>query len=413
MKYRQSSYYEKNNQKYLRAKVSKTPYKENLEDVLNILSTNLLAKESCQYETIITPRDCSKHGTFSYNPSCINAQTGNYYDVSVELVCVDDGAEGGGDYIDFGEPDDPSSGGSGGSSNGGGATSPIIPCEDEIHGCDKIAKQIADRLSVDSSLLNNLPESTLNKLDEIATLKENLSVVIDSPSFAPLNDSWFKMLREFAKRLEQVKDIISKDLYDALTVQLDHNLRNALNRVAKQLSVRANITDEIKKEQEFMYSGKDGVAILLYEFANGTGKDERTFSFDSDMTKQMLAGNVINDIKADFNEKIAKKGLTFDQFVANGIKEDGNYSFSPDHTWVVDSFNKHVNANWVQFFIGGANTKYYPSSDTGFIIVELTNSTSRNSLLLHVGNEYKRDGTGFNRPLSTIKQTFKFKLKIQ
>jgi hypothetical protein len=67
----------------------------------------------------------------------------------------------------------------------------------------------------------------------------------------------------------------------------------------------------------------------------------------------------------------------------------------------------------VQFFIGGASIKYYPSNEAGYIIVDLTNGNSRNSLLLHSGDSYDRDGSGNNRPLSTIKQAFKFKLKIQ
>lgn len=105
--------------------------------------------------------------------------------------------------------------------------------------------------------------------------------------------------------------------------------------------------------------------------------------------------------------------LTFSQFITNGNVIHGNNAFSPGHTSNTDSFNKHVNANWVQFFVGGTRAKYYPSSDPCWIIVELTNETSRNSLLLHVGDNYDRNGTGINRSLSTIKQIFRFKLKIQ
>lgn len=159
----------------------------------------------------------------------------------------------------------------------------------------------------------------------------------------------------------------------------------------------------------------EGKRILIFEpyKANSTGKDKRPFSFDSDMTKQLFSGNVPNDIKVDFLEILNERGLSFDQFSLKTDWLPGSYSFSPDHTGVVDSLNKHINANWVQFFIGGANTKYYPSNDPGFVIVELTNDTSRNSLLLHVGDEYRRDGTGINRSLSTITQIFRYKLKIQ
>jgi len=242
---------------------------------------------------------------------------------------------------------------------------------------------------------------------------ESFKTLVASPTFDALDNPWLKVLREYAKRLEQLKNVVSKNLYDALTKQLGHSLSVTLTKTAFKLYDRADDTKEGNKEYWFKNDGKKGIAYLLYEFANGTGKDQRDFPFDYDMTQQMLAGNVPNDIKADFLKKMEDEGLSFNQFLLRTDPLPGGYSFSPDHTGVIDSFSKHINANWVQFFIGGASAKYFPSTDPGWIIVELSNGTSRNSLLLHVGNEYKRDGTGINRPLSTIKQVFRFKLKIQ
>ena len=180
MKYRESSYYQKNNQKYLRSKISKTPYKENLKEVLKKVNTSLLARTSCEYEMIVTPRDCTYHGTFSTNPACWNNRDNNYYDVSVNLVCTDSGSDGGG-YTDFGDPGDGSSGG-GGSSSGGGSTSPIIPCEDVIHGCVKTPHiKLANELDItDQSLINylesnhTLVDKTNTFLDNNASLNANL-----------------------------------------------------------------------------------------------------------------------------------------------------------------------------------------------------------------------------------------------
>lgn len=327
-------------------------------------------------------------------------------------ACFDDGSNGNLSWPVDGSGDGNKEGPGGGFGDGSFDISPInYPCGDPIHGCDVYARQLAPRLGVDSSLLLGLSQINLEKIEEIATAKEDLSAVIDSPNFDPLNDTWLKLLREFAKLVEFSKNI-SNDLYEEFTFTLDLNLKNTLNRVARQLDGSGYPASEIQREQEFMYDGKAGVAILLYEFANGLGKDKRSFSSDFDITKQMIAGNVQNDIKADFFKQLGSK--TFSQFISNMNNElDGGYAFSPGHTGVVDSFNKHVNANWVQFFVGGTRAKYYPSSDPGWIIVELTNETSRNSLLLHVGANYDRNGTGINRPLSTIKQIFRFKLKIQ
>ena len=64
----------------------------------------------------------------------------------------------------------------------------------------------------------------LNDLDEIATIKENVSVTIYSPNFDGLNNPWLKALRAYAKKLEQLKDKISKPLWDAMNQYLDNLL---------------------------------------------------------------------------------------------------------------------------------------------------------------------------------------------
>lgn len=235
--------------------------------------------------------------------------------------------------------------------------------------------------------------------------------LIKSPDFDPLNNPWLKALREYAKRLEQLKDKISESLWDGLNQYLDDQLVKALNKTAFELYEKADTTKESNKQYEFETNGKNAVAILLYEFANGEGPDEREFPFNFNITQQMLAGNVANDIKSDFNNELLEENLTLEQFVANGEPLTSSYTFSPDHTGVTDSFNKHINANWVQFFVGGTSTTYYPSDEQGWIIVKMRNPTSRHSLLLHIGADYDREDYG-NIPLSTIEQVFKFKLKV-
>ncbi len=396
--------------------VQRTSYQKNINKLLESLTkkSNHYSKALECFTTSYTVRVKCFSGKHEVGENCqYIGKSGAAYNYTLSnTTCTSGGNTGWGVEVDFGDNTN-SGGGTTSNTNNDSNTSINFACDNEFHGCDKVARQLASRLGLDSSLLLGLSEENLEKIEEIATMKEDLSTVIDSPNFDPLNDTWLKVMREFAKLVEYTKNF-SKDVYDKLTEQLDTKLSNTLRSVAKQLYADSPSTMlEYKKEERFKYNGKQGVAILLDEFATGLGKDERPFSADYDITKQMIAGNVQNDIKADFLKELNDKGLTFSQFIANGTVEDGSYRFSPDHTGVVDSFNKHVNANWVQFFIGGASTNYYPSSDPGFIIVELANDTSRKSLLLHVGNSYDRDGTGNNRPLSTIKQIFRFKLQIQ
>ncbi|RXG18129.1 hypothetical protein DSM03_101808 [Leeuwenhoekiella aestuarii] len=108
---------------------------------------------------------------------------------------------------------------------------------------------------------------------------------------------------------------------------------------------------------------------------------------------------------------LSDENLSFDNFIINNQSLPGNYKFSPDHTSWSDSFNKHINSNWVQFFIGGSSLTYYPSSRSGYVTVQMLNPTSRASLLLHAGEKYDRSD-GF-RPLSTINQIFWFDIKIE
>lgn len=267
----------------------------------------------------------------------------------------------------------------------------------------------------DNRVGGKIPVNVKSAILKSVTLSNNLNQFnkkINSPSFDALSTPWLRMLREYAEFLENLKNVLPEKIVRDHIKYLDQQLTTALTKTAFKLNQNADQDKEGNKQHAFKTDGKAGVGYLLYEFANGTGKDVRNFPFDYDMTAQMLAGNAPNDIKADFMAVLAKSNLTFSQFVSNGAKIKGRYAFSPDHTGVVDSFNKHKNANWVQFFVAGTSTVYYPSNDPGWIIVEMINPTSRNSLLLHFGDNYKRDGSGDNKPLSTIEQVFRFKLKV-
>ena len=254
-------------------------------------------------------------------------------------------------------------------------------------------------------------EMGLEVIDIYSGLDE-FSDSLNSSTFNALNNPWLNALREYAKKLAQLKNKISNELWNSLNQYLDRQLVKALNKTAFSLYDKANTSKESNKQHLFETDGKKSVAILLYEFANGEGPDEREFPFSFDITQQMLSGNLPDDVKTDFENKLIEDNLTYEQFVLNGNGIDGGYSFSPDHTGVIDSFNKHINANWVQFFIGGTSNTYYPSNEQGWIIVEMRNPTSRNSLLLHVGESYDRKVYS-NIPLSTIEQVFRFKLKIK
>ncbi len=119
----------------------------------------------CLLVDIYMLRDCTVHGPSGiYNRECDNYGLSEYI-ITTEMHCFDD--NGGGD-LDGGDPnvDNPDGGGDpdgdnldgGGSgtgpSGGGGGdstTGTVYPCNDEIHGCNRIANIISSNLSLNES----------------------------------------------------------------------------------------------------------------------------------------------------------------------------------------------------------------------------------------------------------------------
>lgn len=170
--------------------------------------------------------------------------------------------------------------------------------------------------------------------------------------------------------------------------------------------------NEATKQTQFKTNPKNSVGILLYEFATGTGKDNRTFNYgkNGSFANSFLQGRVLNEVQTDFAGKMS--GMTASEFAKNGVKF--GLEFSPDHAGIQESIEKHMDSNLPQFFVGGANVSVSASDDENWVNVSITNPTSRGSLLLHKGENYPRDGKdgGIEKPLSTITQTFTFKMKV-
>ncbi|MFN3405845.1 MAG: hypothetical protein ACK40G_17245 [Cytophagaceae bacterium] len=151
---------------------------------------------------------------------------------------------------------------------------------------------------------------------------------------------------------------------------------------------------------------------MLYEFATGTGKDNRTFNYGEkgSFANAFVQGRVLTEVQTDLYDKI--QDMTYSEFKKEGARF--GLEFSPDHAGWMESLEKHLDSNLPQFFIGGANVSVSATDDENWVSVSITNYTSRNSLMLHIGGNYERDGKdeGTEKPLSTISQTFTFRLKI-
>ena len=173
-----------------------------------------------------------------------------------------------------------------------------------------------------------------------------------------------------------------------------------------------NLTDE-QKEAIFEGNSTLGAGILLDEFARGTGPEHRLFTPGGDqMARDFLTGYVLDGVRNGLYREVNDKKITYEMFLKRTKSLSYGLPFSPDHTETnMESLEKHFESNPIQFFIAGANIRVCPSNvPDDYIEVEIKNATTRNSAMGHIPGNYKRSNG--RRPLSTIHQRFRFKLKI-
>lgn len=159
---------------------------------------------------------------------------------------------------------------------------------------------------------------------------------------------------------------------------------------------------------------KKAVAILLWEFATGTGENIRTFG-NCYLTAAFLnegcqLGSV--DKVKYIKEKIRKANLSLEQFKAKGLTIKG-IPFSPDDKTVSfkQLYDNHFNSNLVQLFVGGTGeiSVMYNGEINGRIKlrIKFKNETSMKSLFLHLAdNKSRKNYEYIHSPLSTIIQKF-------
>ncbi|WP_299110205.1 hypothetical protein, partial [uncultured Tenacibaculum sp.] len=264
-----------------------------------------------------------------------------------------------------------------------------------------------------NGIINEEAKTIAHEAIDISLKLDNFDVKINKEDFNPLDDSWITTLRDLARKIESIRTRIPSVLWGIINVDLDLKLKNALTLTANSLTPGVASFTESQKQSTFDIDGKKGVGILLYEFANGEGPAKREFS-NGMFWSDFFAGDRINQIKQDFEDKLGKRGLTFNQFVLNNTMIRGGNAFSPDHAGVINSISQHINANLVQFFVGGTRIEYRPSSLTGYIDVIIINPTSRYSLLLHSNLVHNYDRTIHGSiPLSTIEQYFYIRIKVR
>lgn len=219
-------------------------------------------------------------------------------------------------------------------------------------------------------------------------------------------------LEKYTEKLKRAADNLKKQTEQQVRQRADAAASAALIKTAKTIYPGVEKANEAVKQTQFKTNANNSVAILLYEFATGTGKDHRTFNYGEkgSFANTFVQGRVLTEVQTDLYDKI--QNMTYSEFKKEGAKF--GLEFSPDHAGLQESIEKHLDSNLPQFFIGGANVSVSATDDENWVSVSITNYTTRNSLMLHIGGNYQRDGKdeGAEKPLSTISQTFTFRMKI-
>jgi hypothetical protein len=204
-----------------------------------------------------------------------------------------------------------------------------------------------------------------------------------------------------------------KQVYNKM--RLDNDQSKSSTMIAMAIAIYPGVVNanETTKQKQFVTDPANSVAILMYEFATGTGKDNRVFNYDGrkgTFATTFISGRVLHEVEGTLVKEMKKR--TAAEFKKDGINFP--LPFSPGHTNFPESVVKHLSSNFTQLFVGGATVFVTATEDPNIVDLKIENRTTRYSLNLHSGGNYSRDGKDGNqeKPLSTITQTFNMSMNI-
>ena len=165
---------------------------------------------------------------------------------------------------------------------------------------------------------------------------------------------------------------------------------------------------EKQKQKIFEEDALKTVGILLFEFATGTGKEDRDFFYNTHPFANKFVDARINEIIYYSNKKIKEMG--YDDVSKFTDAFQISLPFSPNlnpSSWG-NSIAHIITSDAVGQFIGGAIATIQISNGTMQCTID--NASSRNSFFVHLSENYDRKNG--NRVLSTIYQHIHFTAEV-
>jgi len=187
-------------------------------------------------------------------------------------------------------------------------------------------------------------------------------------------------------------------------------------------SIRIDKLSEREKEELFRRSALATKAILVHEFATGTGPAKRTFEEGLHPIVEEVKRQTQGEVMEDIIDELAKQRKTIRGW-GIGEQVEVAYEFSPDHTtswW--ESIERHL--SWMGdalvsghgisggLVFGGMRGEAQKVSENE-IEVTLYNKMRRGSFYYHfsfVEDRKRGDGRG---PLSSTTQIFRYRIKLE
>lgn len=255
-------------------------------------------------------------------------------------------------------------------------------------------------------------------------IKDTLDIEKLTEFFNVLFKEGFKKALDILKEAFADKKLFSKEVISEMAECLKSYAKSLFPKVGtlyeEQKNAIFNEQDWNQSKESVLESAKKTVAILLWEFATGSGETERGFCKGNFLTAFLNAGckyGAVDKVKI-IKDKIREQRCTLEQFKIDGVKIK-KIAFSPDDKDLTlkESYDNHFNSNIAQFFVGGvgAVSVSYEGLANGRIKmhVQFSNETSMSSLFLHLSEDVHRIDTDKNYDgtypaLSTITQVFDF-----
>ncbi|MEW5675603.1 hypothetical protein ABGT15_04765 [Flavobacterium enshiense] len=220
-------------------------------------------------------------------------------------------------------------------------------------------------------------------------------------------------LLERIKKISKNKAIKLKNQVIEEVTQIPNEIAgDVLVKTAERIYPGVGKLNDKGKENLFKKNYEASVAILLYEFATGTGPEARNFDYHKHaFARAILHGRMINEIMEETLKLLRQTRYDFvNKPDSKELKID--LEFSPTPTYAIESLDKHLDSNFAQIFIGGAFAlvRIRNGKLEGYIY----NQTSRESLGLHleIGNIKRKKNGKKETAISTVVQRFYFTFKL-